>query len=152
MIAALVFLTKFVKTVTMIYTDEEKLDILKELINMAQADGLLRKEEISFIRVLGSRLELENEIIEDILNSPEKCELKIPKSQTKRIVHFHRMMLMMHIDGIVTNEELQLLHEVALRYGIRKSTVQVLLDTMKQYPHGEIPPTELIGIHMRDNN
>lgn len=136
----------------MTYTDQEKLEILSELITMAHADGMLRKEEVQFIKVLGLRLGLEEESVENMLEHPEQIELKVPKTQTKRIIHFHRMMLMMHIDGQVNTDELQLLHEIGLRYGIRKATITTLLETMAKYPHGEIPASELIGIHLRDNN
>lgn len=134
------------------YTDKEKQDILNELINMAHADSKLKAAEIAFIKVLGGRLGVEDALVDYMIEHPEDAKPETPQVHTKRIVHFHRMMLMMHIDGEVSTEELQLLHEVGLRYGIRKSTITTLLETMKQYPHGEIPPTELIEIHMRDHN
>lgn len=136
----------------MTYTDQEKLDILKELVNMAHADGFLKKEEIAFIETLANRLEIEPAQVHEVLEHPERWKIKLPDTLTKRIVHFHRMMLMMHIDGEINLSELQLLHEVGLRYGIRRATIATLLDTMQKYPHGEIPPSELVGIHLRDSN
>lgn len=136
----------------MTYTDQEKLDILTELVYMAHADSFLKTEEISFINALAKRLGLAEDRVQDILENPENLTLKVPNTQSKRMVHFHRMMLMMHIDGSVNDDELQLLHEVGLRYGIRKATITVLLDTMKKYPHGEIPAADLISIHLRENN
>jgi len=136
----------------MTYTDQEKQEILSEIINMAHADRFLRTAEIAFINALAARLGLDAEQVNYMLEHPEEGAIKIPKTQSKRMVHFHRMMLMMHIDAEVSDTELQLLHEVGLRYGIRKATIITLLDTMKKYPHGEIPATELIAIHLRDNN
>jgi len=136
----------------MTYTDQEKHDILREIINMAHADGFLRTAEISFIKALAARLGLDDEHVNHMLEYPEDCKLSVPKTQSKRMVHFHRLMLTMHLDGQVSDAELQLLHEVGLRYGIRKATIITLLDTMKQYPHGEIPAADLIAIHVRDNN
>lgn len=136
----------------MVYTIEEKKHIISELILMAHADQHLKKEEIAFITSVGKRMELSNEDIEYMILHPEELTTTIPKDYTKRIVHFHRMMLMMHIDGHVDDQELQLLHDVALQYGFRKSTVDALLQSMIRYPHGEIPPSELMEIHLRSSN
>jgi uncharacterized tellurite resistance protein B-like protein len=136
----------------MVYTVEEKKHIISELILMAHADQHLKKEEIAFITSVGKRMELSDEDIEYMILHPEELTTVVPKDYTKRIVHFHRMMLMMHIDGHVDDQELQLLHDVALQYGFRKSTVDALLQSMIRYPHGEIPPSELMEIHLRNSN
>jgi uncharacterized tellurite resistance protein B-like protein len=136
----------------MVYTVEEKKHIISELILMAHADQHLKKEEIAFITSVGKRMELSDEDIEYMILHPEELITVVPKDYTKRIVHFHRMMLMMHIDGHVDDQELQLLHDVALQYGFRKSTVDALLQSMIRYPHGEIPPSELMEIHLRNSN
>jgi hypothetical protein len=95
---------------------------------------------------------LSDEEIAYMVDHPEELTTVVPKEYTKRIVHFHRMMLMMHIDGHVDEQELQLLHDVALQYGFRKTTVDALLQSMITYPYGEIPPSELMQIHRRSSN
>lgn len=136
----------------MVYTVKEKKNIISELILMARADLQLKNEEIAFIKSVGKRMKLSSEDIVYMIKHPDKLTTTVPKDYTKRIVHFHRMMLMMHIDGHVDDKELQLLHDVALKYGFSKSTVDVLLQTMKRYPNGEIPPSELMEIHLRNSN
>jgi uncharacterized tellurite resistance protein B-like protein len=136
----------------MIYTIEEKKHIISELILMAHADKHLKKEEIAFITSVGKRMQLSDEEITYMVDHPEELTTIVPKDYTKRIVHFHRMMLMMHIDGHVDDQELQLLNDVALQYGFRKTTVDALLQSMIKYPYGEIPPSELMKIHMRSVN
>lgn len=136
----------------MTYTIEEKKAILSELIIMAHADQHIKKEELAFIHAIGKRLELDEEELSYMVEHPEELETTVPKNFVKRVVHFHRLMLMMHIDGHVDKAELELLYQTALRYGIRKSTVDTLLNTMERYPHGEIPPSELLSIHQRNHN
>lgn len=136
----------------MTYSIDEKKSLIAELILMALIDKELRTEEIAFIKTVGKRMEVgDNEIMEMIKNASD-LEVSTPKTMTKRVVHFHRLMLMMHIDGNVNDRELQLLNEIALRYGFRKSVVDRLLTTMKQYPHGEIPPSQLLEIHASTSN
>lgn len=136
----------------MSYTIQEKTDILKELIKMAYADDRLKKEEIEFIKAIAVRIDVDEVQLMDMLEHPDNEPVKPPKEFAKRIIHFHRLILMMHIDGSVDESELQLLHEIALRYGIRGITVNKLLSTMETYPHGEIPPSELLHIHSETNN
>ncbi|MGJ8685630.1 MAG: hypothetical protein ACSHWW_13450 [Nonlabens sp.] len=136
----------------MTYTDQEKIAILSELVLMAHADSKIKKEELSFLHAISKRLDLDKDLLGQMLENPKDLKIEIPQHFIKRVVHFHRLMLMMHIDGDVDKAELQLLYETALRYGIRKSTVDTLISTMEKYPHGEIPPTELLSIHQRDNN
>lgn len=134
------------------YSTQEKTDILKELIAMAYADNELRKEEMEFIKAIALRIEVGEDQLINMIENPDVEPVKPPKQFVKRIIHFHRLMLMMHIDGSVDDKELQLLHEIALRYGIRGVTVNKLLHTMSHYPHGEIPPTELLQIHSQTSN
>lgn len=136
----------------MTYTQEEKIAIISELIIMAHADHKLKKEEISFLTAISNRLEIDATIMKHMIEHPEELEIVVPKQFAKRILHFHRLMLMMHIDGHVDDQELELLYNTSLRYGIRKGTVDHLLTTMEKYPHGEIPPTELMEIHQSNNN
>lgn len=136
----------------MTYTKQEKKAILSELILMAHADNRIKKEELTFLEAIGKRLELDIDELHLMIERPEELKTEVPKQFVKRVVHFHRLMLMMHIDSHVDKAELQLLNDTALRYGIRKSTVDTLLRTMEKYPHGEIPPSELLEIHYRNNN
>ncbi|BAO56558.1 tellurite resistance TerB family protein [Nonlabens marinus] len=136
----------------MTYTLQEKTDILKELISMAYVDQHLKREEVEFVKVVGKRLGVGEEDLSEMLEQASTGTPKPPKEFIKRILHFHRIMLMMRIDGDVDEKELQLLHEVALRYGIRRFTVLSLLEVMDKYPHGNIPPSELLAIHTQSSN
>ena len=134
------------------YTTNERKQILESLILMAHADGSIKKEEVAFITSVAKRMEIGGQDVKAMLSAPESLQAVAPKNYTKRIIHFHRLMLMMHIDGHVDEQELQLLHEVGLKYGFRKSTIDALLATMSKYPHGEIPPSELMQIHVSNQN
>ncbi|MGB5981943.1 MAG: hypothetical protein WBG46_07330 [Nonlabens sp.] len=136
----------------MTYTTQEKHSLLGQLIKMALIDKKLKQEELAFVTKVSERLEIDKEDLHHMIKSPDNIKLETPRNFTKRIIHFHKLMLMMHIDGHVDKKELQFLHEVALKYGFRKSVVDALLESMKSYPHGEIPPSELLQIHSSQNN
>jgi uncharacterized tellurite resistance protein B-like protein len=136
----------------MTYSITEKTEILKELIAMAHADKHLKREEVEFIKAIGKRLQVDEDALMIMLEDPDLTPSKPPKKFTQRIIHFHRLILMMRIDGNVDESELQFLHEVALRYGIRRLTVLSLLEVMDTYPHGDVPPSELLAINTQSNN
>jgi uncharacterized tellurite resistance protein B-like protein len=136
----------------MTYTVNEKKSLIADLILMALVDKELRTEEIAFIKSVGKRMDVGEKELVEMISKPEQLVVETPKDFTKRIIHFHRLMLMMHIDGNVDHKELQLLNEIALKYGFRKTIVDSLLATMAKYPHGEIPPSELLQIHTSSSN
>ncbi|ARN77726.1 hypothetical protein BST97_06790 [Nonlabens spongiae] len=136
----------------MTYTTQEKIDLLSQLILMALADNKLSPEELEFLKKIAQRMDIEESELMSMIRYRDELTVSTPQSHTKRIIHFHKLLLMMHIDGKVNDGELQLLHEVALKYGFRKSVVDSLLNAMKNYPHGEIPPSELLTIHSSQNN
>ena len=136
----------------MTYTTQEKIDLLSQLILMALADNKLSPEELEFLKKIAQRMDIEESELMSMIRYRNELTVSTPQSHTKRIIHFHKLLLMMHIDGKVDDIELQLLHEVALKYGFRKSVVDSLLNAMKNYPHGEIPPSELLTIHSSQNN
>ncbi|GAK98146.1 hypothetical protein JCM19294_779 [Nonlabens tegetincola] len=129
-----------------------KKDLLNQLILMAHRDGKLDSKEISFVLNVGKRLGFEEVDVVDMIKNPSAQIEKPPKDFTQRIVHFHRLMIMMYIDGHVDDKELQFLYELGLTYGFRKSTIDTLLKMMERYPNGDIPASELIEIHSRDYN
>ncbi len=136
----------------MTYTSQEKVDLLSQLILMALGDSKLSPEELEFLKKIAQRMKIDESELIDMIKDRKNLKSVPPQSHTKRIIHFHKLLLMMHIDGEINDGELQFLHELALKYGFRKSVVDGLLNAMKNYPHGEIPPSELLTIHGAQNN
>lgn len=131
---------------------EENLAIFSELFLMALSDNFLRKEELTYLAAVGKRLELAEEDMQHVLMHPEKLEITIPKTFSSRMIHFHRLIMMMKIDGEVNLKELELLHNIALRYGFRQSTVEQLLQLMDKHPDGDIDVKDLLSIHQTGVN
>lgn len=131
---------------------EEKLAIFSELFLMALSDNFLRKEELTYLAAVGKRLELAEEDMQHVFMHPEKLEITVPKTFSSRMIHFHRLIMMMKIDGEVNLKELELLHNIALRYGFRQSTVEQLLQLMDKHPDGDIDVKDLLSIHQTGVN
>ena len=63
----------------MTYTQKEKKAILSELILMAHADNILKKEELAFIEAVGKRLNLDSDELAYMIKHPEKLDVHVPK-------------------------------------------------------------------------
>ncbi len=134
------------------YTVLQRKALLNDLVEMAYADSTIKMEESEFILAVGKRMKVPQEEILDLLSDPKTKGGSIPTTNFKRILHFHRIMIVMFIDDNIHNAELQLLHEIALKYGYSNEVVTELLDAMKRFPYGEIPAEELKEIHSRSYN
>ncbi|AXT58518.1 MULTISPECIES: hypothetical protein [Aquimarina] len=132
------------------YSKEEKLSLLSEMIDFAKADKKIKDEEYNFILAVASQLEIsEEEIGYLVRNSAEKRNLQ-PESQ--RILQFHRLVLLMNVDQEAALSEVDKIKEMGLHMGLRQEAVDTVLKEMHKYPNKVIPPKDLIEIFTRFYN
>ncbi|WP_378183774.1 TerB family tellurite resistance protein [Aquimarina sp. SS2-1] len=132
------------------YSKEEKLSLLSEMIEFAKVDKQIKDEEYNFILAVASQLGItEEEIGHMVRNEAEKKNLQ-PESQ--RILQFHRLVLLMNVDQEATLSELHKIREMGLHMGLRPEAIDTVLKEMHKYPNKVIPPQELITIFTRFYN
>ncbi|WP_299439790.1 TerB family tellurite resistance protein [uncultured Aquimarina sp.] len=132
------------------YSKEEKLSLLSEMIDFAKADKKIKDEEYNFILAVASQLEItEEEIGHLVRNNAEKKHLQ-PESQ--RILQFHRLILLMNVDQETSQSEIHKIREMGLHMGLRSEAIDSVLKEMHNYPNKVIPPKELITIFTRFYN
>ncbi|MHA7057847.1 TerB family tellurite resistance protein [Aquimarina sp. M1] len=132
------------------YSKEEKLSLLSEMIEFAKADKKIKDEEYNFILAVASQLGItEQEIGHLVRNEAEKKSLK---SESERILQFHRLVLLMNVDQENTPSELHKIKEMGLRMGLRSEAIDAVLKEMHNHPNRVIPPQELIAIFTRFYN
>ena len=68
------------------------------------------------------------------------------KSHSERIVQFHRLVLLMNIDGEITDVEIIKLHNFGLRMGLNHESINKVLYLMESFPNKIVPPDVLIDI------
>ncbi len=132
------------------YSKEEKLSLLSDMIEFAKADKEIKEEEYNFIIVVASQLGVtEEEVGFLVRNNAEKRSLH-PESQ--RILQFHRLVLLMNVDQEASQQEIQKIKEMGLQMGLRPEAIDTVLREMHKYPNKVIPPKELINIFTRFYN
>ncbi|RNC89512.1 MAG: TerB family tellurite resistance protein [Allomuricauda sp.] len=125
-------------------THEEKLSMLSQMISFAQEDNVLKLSEYYFLLSVASSLGVEKDAFDRLLQ--DRPENKIPQTQAERIVQFHRLVLLMNIDGEQHPSEIGKLHNMGLWMGLPPSAIGQVLEVMHQYPNKVVPPDVLLKI------
>ncbi|UOY05607.1 TerB family tellurite resistance protein [Muricauda sp. SCSIO 64092] len=123
---------------------QEKLSILSELIAFARVDYKMKDDEYDFLLSVANLMEVKKSSLDDLLKN--KTEISIPRTQTDRIVQFHRLLLMMNIDNEQHKKEIEKLHNIGLWMGLPPSAISQVLEVMHQYPNKAVPPKVLLDI------
>ncbi|MBQ0735737.1 TerB family tellurite resistance protein [Aquimarina celericrescens] len=132
------------------YSKEEKLSLLSEMIQFAKVDKEFKEQEYDFIVAVGLQLGITKEEINGLVkNRAEKKNLQ-PESQ--RILQFHRLILLMNIDQETSSSEIDDIKEIGLQMGLRPEAIDSVLKEMHNYPNKVIPPKELLAIFTRFYN
>ncbi len=132
------------------YSKEEKLSLLSEMVQFAKADKKLKEEEYNFILAVASQLGVTKEEI-DLLVTKE-VDKKSLQPESQRILQFHRLVLLMNVDQEASLSEIRKIKEMGLQMGLRPEAIDTVLETMHDYPNKVIPPQELVSIFTRFYN
>ncbi len=132
------------------YSKDEKLSLLSEMLLFAMADGEIKEEEYDFILAIASQLGVSKIELDNLpLNGDN---YKPIKSESQRILQFHRLVLLMNVDQMMSQSEVYKIKEMGLKMGLRAEAIDTVLKEMHQYPNKVIPPQELIKIFTRFYN
>ncbi|MFK5974730.1 MAG: TerB family tellurite resistance protein [Flavobacteriaceae bacterium] len=122
----------------------EKLSILSEMISFAKVDNIVKDVEYNFLLGVAAQLGIDRNLFDSLFE--KEVEHRIPKSQADRILQFHRLLLLMNVDGVQKLVEVNRLHSIGLGMGLPPYAIEQVLSIMHQYPNKVIPPHVLIDI------
>ncbi|WP_397363358.1 TerB family tellurite resistance protein [Olleya sp. R77988] len=122
----------------------EKLSLLSEMIAFAKSDENIKDVEYNFLLAVAQQLEVSREDFNYLIKHPvNRVALK---SHSERIVQFHRMVLLMHVDKERTRAELAKLYNYGLRMGLNHESITKVLYLMEGFPDMMVPAEVLIDI------
>lgn len=125
-------------------TYKEKLSILSEMIAFAKIDKKVGEPEYNFLLGVAIHLDVDREIFDALFEN--EAEHVVLKSETERIIHFHRLLLLMNVDKKLLPIEITRIHNIGLGMGLPPSAIDQVLALMHQYPDKIVPPNVLIDI------
>lgn len=126
------------------YSKEEKLSLLTEMINFALSDNTINDIEYNFLLGVAEQIGVEKTEFDTLFENP--APHRPIKSEGDRIVQFHRLVLLMNVDQEIREEELIKLHEFGLKMGLHPSAITKVLEVMHKYENNIVPPQVLLDI------
>ena len=130
--------------------DQEKQQIIADMIAFAKADNIVNEKEKEFILAVASRMGIKADEVSTIFEQPHKP--RTFATELERITHFHRLLLLMHIDQNADLAEANALRNYGLRLGIRAEAITQLLDEIQTAENHMIPSQRIIEIFKKFYN
>ncbi|WP_299320325.1 TerB family tellurite resistance protein [uncultured Maribacter sp.] len=125
-------------------TTKEKLSILSEMISFAKVNNEVKESEYDFLFSVAQQLEVSKKTFDSLFTS--NVEHIIPKSQSERLLQFHRLILLMNVDDDQDINEVKRIFDIGLNMGLPPGAIQQVLSIMHKYPNKIVPPEVLISI------
>lgn len=122
---------------------DQKLSLLHSLLTLIRVDNIESENEVDFIYQLGKKLSVKKEDINGLVN--KTLEFYPPKAEHQRIVLFYTFLLVMKIDGVLSQNELKMCSDIGFKLGLNPFAVKNLLDTMFANPEKKVPAIDVIN-------
>lgn len=100
---------------------------LLNLIALAKADGNLHEDEEKLIYRIGEKYGLKDRQIASLIMKNKKLELHIPESHYDKMSQIYDLLLMVHADRVVDENEVHFCEQIAQKYGFKKELITWLL-------------------------
>lgn len=124
-------------------THQEKLYLLKQLIEFAKIDGVLHDKEIDFLKLLAEDFGIDYNTYLTLYNlEPQKVNV----SFQDRIIQFYRLALLMQCDGTWHEKEINKIQEIGIFMGLDPVAIKVLLKKIKTVGPQNITPEFILDI------
>jgi len=130
--------------------EEEKKNLLLDMIAFSTVDGELHKKEYDFLFLVANVLDIEKGGFNDLFH--QEAPKNIIQSEFKRIQHFYRLALLMHCDGVLHEKEITTIYQISLSMGLNPNATKRVLQKMKKSPNTTIEPGELLQIFKEQQN
>jgi len=124
-------------------TYEEKISLLSEMIAFAVIDGELHDREYDFLLMVSHELDIDKATFMDLFS--KRNEFVVIKDEFHRILHFYRLALLMHCDGILHERERIAINEIGINMGLNPNAMKRILKLMEESPDQMIDAEIVVG-------
>ena len=118
--------------------------LLSDLIVLAKADNKLMASEYDFILRIAGRMKVSQEEVDQLIEKP--LPSVAINSEMERIIHFHKLVLLMNVDWEIHEKEEEVLRNFGLKMGVRQAAIDRILIRSQQCENRIIPAAELVEI------
>jgi hypothetical protein len=133
-------------------THEEKLSHISDLIRISKIDGDESHMELNFINSVADRLGVSRKEVQDIYQGKLNIQFKTPKHENQVIDQFHRIVLLIGIDKMITKEEVELCFQLGVKMGLNYNAIMEVLKKAMSNPAFIMQKKEMEGIFNKYRN
>ncbi len=96
------------------------------LVRIALSDGIMKDEELQFLKRVAIRLDIDQDDYEEILNNPSKQSLNPPSSKEMRLERLFDLARMVEADQEFEAHEVALLEKICVGLGFDVDQAQLV--------------------------
>lgn len=104
---------------------------MKNLIEMAAADGQFQDVEFELLKKIGKRNGISEAQLNEIKSNPESIPFEVPVDEKEKFHQLYDLVHMMSIDDQIHSEERKLCNLFAIRFGYRRGIIDDLIDSVR---------------------
>ena len=131
-------------------THATKINLLAEMIAFSIVDGELHEREYQFLSLVATELKISKQEFDDLFHQ-EHFVIPI-KSENQRIQQFYRLVLLMHIDGVLHEKEAIAIKQIAIDMGLNPSATSRFLELIRKTKNRIIEPNEVYALFKEQRN
>ena len=105
---------------------------IKNLIQMAAADGHLHDAEKELLKSIARREGISESQLAELQKHPENVEFEVPQDGSEKFHQLYDLVNMMGIDNHVHANEQDLANLMAVKFGYRPEIARELIDVIRQ--------------------
>lgn len=122
---------------------------MKNLIEMASADGSLGNEEQRLLEFAAMRNNISAAQLKEIQENISKVRFEIPGNEQDKFTQLYDLVHMMSVDKNIHAEELRLCEIFAIKLGYRKEIVREMIELIHQNIENWVGPKETMQTVMQ---
>jgi uncharacterized tellurite resistance protein B-like protein len=104
---------------------------MKNLIEMAAADGHFQDVEYDLLKKIGKRNGVSEKQLQEIRSNPTAVAFEVPKDNKEKFHQIYDLVHMMSIDEQIHSEERKLCNLIAIKFGYKRGIVDDLIDSIR---------------------
>ena len=107
--------------------DEKLRSHFQNLIALAKIDGDIDKAELNMLYKVGYKYDYSKKDVNDLVSKTEGGQVFVPESDEDKFNQFYDLVQLMLGDGIIEDHEMKYCGEMAMRIGIPREVLSVLI-------------------------
>jgi hypothetical protein len=128
---------------------EEKISHLNDLIMLSRIDGRENLNEINFINSVADRLGISRTDLKEIRRKSDKVSFSPPDDMHQTMMQYHRLIVLMGIDRIISKEEKDFCTQLGLKMKLKKEAIHEIIDKAIDTPRHIISVDDIEQVFYR---